>query len=93
MAVTHRVRREGLHRVAVQVVAARVVVQLGQQALPDGVCVSRLPEPLVMGTLYGSFGSYAIGLILLAAVAAAALAFTGTGLSHAVSRRATAHSH
>ncbi|GAA2682664.1 NarK/NasA family nitrate transporter [Streptomyces violaceolatus] len=49
--------------------------------------------PLVMGTLYGSFGSYAIGLILLAAVAAAALAFTGTGLSHAVSRRATAHSH
>lgn len=46
-----------------------------------------------MGTLYGSFGSYAIGLILLAAVAAAALAFTGTGLSHAVSRRATAHSH
>ncbi|MFG3213245.1 nitrate/nitrite transporter [Streptomyces tendae] len=49
--------------------------------------------PLVMGTLYGSFGSYAIGLILLAAVAAAALAFTGTALSNAVSRRVTAHSH
>ncbi|MFE6287741.1 nitrate/nitrite transporter [Streptomyces sp. NPDC057877] len=43
--------------------------------------------PLVMGALYGSFGSYAVGLLLLAGVAAAALAFTSTGVRHAVARR------
>ncbi|MFC3349378.1 nitrate/nitrite transporter [Streptomyces echinoruber] len=42
--------------------------------------------PLVMGALYGAYGSYAVGLLLLAAVAAAALAFTGTGVHHAVTR-------
>ncbi|WP_435854049.1 MFS transporter [Streptomyces sparsogenes] len=46
--------------------------------------------PLVMGSLYGAYGSYALGLALLAVVAAAALAFTGTGVRHAVSRRAPA---
>ncbi|MBQ1090312.1 NarK/NasA family nitrate transporter [Streptomyces sp. B93] len=53
--------------------------------------------PLVMGALYGVYGSYAIGLLLLAAVAAAALAFTSTGVRHAVARRQvparTAQSH
>jgi NNP family nitrate/nitrite transporter-like MFS transporter len=44
--------------------------------------------PLVMGTLYGALGSYAVGLALLTAVAAAALAFTGTGLRHAVAPHA-----
>lgn len=34
--------------------------------------------PLVMGVVYGQFGSYAIGLIALAVVAASALAFTAT---------------
>ncbi|MGC0400433.1 NNP family nitrate/nitrite transporter-like MFS transporter [Streptomyces sp. SAI-126] len=36
--------------------------------------------PLVMGSLYGAYESYAIGLVLLAIVAAAALAFTLTGV-------------
>jgi NNP family nitrate/nitrite transporter-like MFS transporter len=36
--------------------------------------------PLVMGSLYGEYGSYAIGLVLLAIVAAAALAFALTGV-------------
>jgi len=50
--------------------------------------------PLVMGSLYGAYGSYAVGLVLLGVVAAAALTFTGTGVSHAVTRRASAaHSH
>ncbi|MFG3551750.1 nitrate/nitrite transporter [Streptomyces sp. NPDC047725] len=50
--------------------------------------------PLLMGTLYGAYGSYALGLILLAAVAAAALTFTGTGVRQALTRRTpTAHSH
>ncbi|WP_409473859.1 MFS transporter [Streptomyces sp. HC307] len=49
--------------------------------------------PLVMGSLYGAYGSYAIGLALLALVAAAALAFTGTGVRHAVSRRVPAQQH
>lgn len=44
--------------------------------------------PLVMGSLYGAYGSYALGLVLLGVVAAAALAFTGTGVRHAVTRRA-----
>lgn len=43
--------------------------------------------PLLMGSLYGAYGSYAAGLVLLALVAAAALTFTRTGVRHAVSRR------
>ncbi|MEU6255853.1 hypothetical protein [Streptomyces sp. NPDC047043] len=50
--------------------------------------------PLVMGSLCGAHSSYAIGLILLGAVAAAALAFTETGVRHALIRRTpTAQSH
>ncbi|WP_416984700.1 hypothetical protein [Streptomyces sp. T028] len=50
--------------------------------------------PLVMGSLCGAYGSYAIGLILLGVVAAAALTFTGTGVRHALTRRpAVARSH
>lgn len=36
--------------------------------------------PLVMGSLYGEYGTYAAGLVLLAIVASAALAFTLTGV-------------
>ena len=43
--------------------------------------------PLVMGSLYGAYGSYALGLLLLGVVAAAALVFTGTGVRTAVTRR------
>ncbi|MHC3472682.1 MFS transporter [Streptomyces sp. 7R007] len=43
--------------------------------------------PLVMGSLYGSYGSYAVGLLLLAAVAAGALVFTGTEVRRALVRR------
>ncbi|MFM9589247.1 MFS transporter [Streptomyces scabiei] len=43
--------------------------------------------PLVMGSLYGAYGSYALGLLLLAAVAAGALLFTGTGVRGAVACR------
>ncbi|WP_235455305.1 MFS transporter [Streptomyces olivochromogenes] len=43
--------------------------------------------PLVMGSLYGAYGSYALGLVLLALVATAALVFTATGVRHAVDRR------
>ncbi|WP_018681406.1 MFS transporter [Actinokineospora enzanensis] len=43
--------------------------------------------PLVMGALYGAFGSYAVGLAALAVVAAGTLAFTLT----AVRRRLPAH--
>lgn len=39
--------------------------------------------PLLMGSLYGSYGSYALGLLLLAAVAAASLAYTGTKMRRA----------
>ncbi|MFI1169567.1 MFS transporter [Streptomyces sp. NPDC020801] len=46
--------------------------------------------PLVMGSLYGAYGSYAIGLLLLGVVAAAALTFTGTGVRSAVSHRRVA---
>jgi NNP family nitrate/nitrite transporter-like MFS transporter len=46
--------------------------------------------PLVMGSLYGAYGSYAIGLVLLALVAAAAVVFTSTGLRRAVARRSRA---
>ncbi|MEU1571243.1 NarK/NasA family nitrate transporter [Streptomyces collinus] len=50
--------------------------------------------PLVMGSLYGAYGSYALGLILLGVVATLALAFTGTGVRHALTRRSPAvHSH
>jgi NNP family nitrate/nitrite transporter-like MFS transporter len=38
--------------------------------------------PLLMGSIYGSQGSYAIGLLLLAGTAAAALAFTVTSVRH-----------
>ncbi|KES05057.1 MFS transporter [Streptomyces toyocaensis] len=43
--------------------------------------------PLVMGALYGTYGSYAWGLILLALVAAAALAYTGTVVRRGIDRR------
>ncbi|MFF6996321.1 nitrate/nitrite transporter [Streptomyces sp. NPDC008313] len=46
--------------------------------------------PLVMGSLYGTYGSYALGLLLLAAVSAAALVFTGMGVRKALVRRAPA---
>ena len=46
--------------------------------------------PLVMGSLYGAHGSYGVGLMLLAAVAAGALVFTGTGIRGAVAHRAMA---
>ncbi|WP_435804663.1 MFS transporter [Streptomyces hirsutus] len=36
--------------------------------------------PLVMGSLYGVYGTYAAGLVLLAIVSAAALAYTLTGV-------------
>ncbi|WP_217168575.1 MFS transporter [Streptomyces sp. AC512_CC834] len=36
--------------------------------------------PLVMGSLYGTYGSYALGLVLLGVVAAAALTYTATSL-------------
>lgn len=36
--------------------------------------------PLVMGSLYGAYGSYAVGLVLLAIVSAAALVYTLTGV-------------
>ncbi|MCD9874819.1 MFS transporter [Streptomyces guryensis] len=49
--------------------------------------------PLLMGSLYGAYGSYAAGLVLLALVAAAALTFTQTGVRHAVSRRRPAPQH
>ncbi|MEU2159213.1 MFS transporter [Streptomyces sp. NPDC019396] len=42
--------------------------------------------PLVMGSLYGAYGTYAVGLLLLAIVAAAALAYTLTGVRAAVRR-------
>nr|WP_208818322.1 MFS transporter [Streptomyces marokkonensis] len=46
--------------------------------------------PLVMGALYGAYGSYAWGLILLALVAAAALFYTGTVVRRGIDRRVTA---
>ncbi|MEU3979297.1 NarK/NasA family nitrate transporter [Streptomyces sp. NPDC026672] len=46
--------------------------------------------PLVMGALYGAYGSYGVGLLLLALTAGAALAFTGTGVRRAVARRTPA---
>ncbi|GAA2574477.1 MULTISPECIES: MFS transporter [Streptomyces] len=46
--------------------------------------------PLVMGSLYGTYGSYALGLVLLGAVAAAALAYTATSLRRTVTDEPTA---
>ncbi|HEX5189162.1 MAG TPA: MFS transporter [Streptosporangiaceae bacterium] len=43
--------------------------------------------PLVMGFVYGQFGSYAIGLIALALVAACALVFTATVVRRALRSR------
>jgi len=46
--------------------------------------------PLVMGSIYGRYGSYAGGLALLALVAAAALAFTLTRVRHVMGQPAPA---
>src|SRR6516164_7349259 len=43
--------------------------------------------PLVMGFVYGQYGSYAIGLLALAVVAVAALLFTTTTVRHALQDR------
>ncbi|MFD7686901.1 MFS transporter [Streptomyces sp. NPDC059781] len=43
--------------------------------------------PLVMGALHGAYGSYALGLVLLALVSAAALAYTATGVRRGATRR------
>ncbi|MFJ9775777.1 MFS transporter [Kitasatospora sp. NPDC101157] len=43
--------------------------------------------PLVMGAIYGATSSYGFGLVLLALVSAAALAFTTTRVRKAVNRR------
>ncbi|MFH8443043.1 MFS transporter [Streptomyces sp. NPDC018026] len=43
--------------------------------------------PLVMGSLYGTYGSYALGLLLLGAVAAAALTYTATRLRRTATDR------
>jgi MFS transporter, NNP family, nitrate/nitrite transporter len=49
--------------------------------------------PLVMGAIYGEYGSYAIGLLLLAVVALAALALTATAVARtaATGTRRVAH--
>ena len=44
--------------------------------------------PLVMGSVYGSTGSYAIGLVLLSITAAAATVFTATAVRRASHRHA-----
>lgn len=46
--------------------------------------------PLVMGLLQGTLGLYALGLVLLAVVAAATLVVTATGVRRAVRHRAPA---
>jgi MFS transporter, NNP family, nitrate/nitrite transporter len=46
--------------------------------------------PLVMGTIHGATASYALGLVLLALVAAAATLFTATVVRRAVNTRQTA---
>ncbi|TDC86782.1 MFS transporter [Actinomadura sp. 7K507] len=46
--------------------------------------------PLVMGSIYGSLGSYALGLALLAIVAAAAAAFTAVVVRRAAVNRGAA---
>jgi len=45
--------------------------------------------PLLMGALYGEFGSYAIGLALLSGVALAALVFNQTSVRRAATATAT----
>ncbi|HEU5161123.1 MAG TPA: MFS transporter [Streptosporangiaceae bacterium] len=45
--------------------------------------------PLVMGSIYGAYGSYVLGLVLLSVVAATAAAFTGTLVRQAMNRRRT----
>ncbi|GGV35526.1 MFS transporter [Actinomadura cremea] len=45
--------------------------------------------PLVMGAIYGVFENYAVGLLLLAAVAGAAAIFTVTSVQRAVADRGT----
>ncbi len=45
--------------------------------------------PLVMGGIHSAFGSYALGLVLLAAVSTCALAFVLTAVRGAVARRET----
>ncbi|MFI7680468.1 MFS transporter [Actinophytocola sp. NPDC049390] len=47
--------------------------------------------PLVMGALYGIFGSYTLGLTALAVVAATALLFTITTVRRAATNREVAH--
>lgn len=47
--------------------------------------------PLLMGSVYGRSGTYAIGLILLAAVAAAALIFTTTAVRQATDLKGLLH--
>ena len=47
--------------------------------------------PLLMGSIYGSSQSYALGLALLAAVAAAALLFTATTVRHGADPRRLQH--
>jgi len=49
--------------------------------------------PLVMGALYGSFGSYRVGLILLGAVALGAAAFTWGPVRHTATRDMTRPHH
>ncbi|WP_067793609.1 nitrate/nitrite transporter [Actinomadura formosensis] len=46
--------------------------------------------PLVMGSIYGSYGSYTIGLVLLAVVAGSAAIFTATVVRRAVATRRAA---
>ncbi|WP_316043529.1 MFS transporter [Actinomadura sp. CNU-125] len=46
--------------------------------------------PLVMGSVYGSHGSYTVGLMALAVVAAATAVFTGTVVRRAAVNRRTA---
>ena len=49
--------------------------------------------PLVMGFIYGQYGSYAAGLALLAVVAAAALVLAMTAVHKAVANRGAAAGH
>jgi MFS transporter, NNP family, nitrate/nitrite transporter len=48
--------------------------------------------PLVMGALYGQYGSYALGLAALAVVALAALALTLTAVARSVNHPTAVHS-
>ncbi|HEY8482432.1 MAG TPA: MFS transporter [Spirillospora sp.] len=46
--------------------------------------------PLIMGAVYGAFGTYALGLVLLALVAATAAVFTATVVQRAAANRQSA---